>query len=421
MTEDIKDTKLRNLGLISGALVQPYEYRVIDKSGKLKWVMETISLVDYEEERAILGYCIDITERKQAEEALFKSEAKYKEMAESITDLFFAMDDKLRYTYWNKASEIITGIPSEDALGKHLHDIFPRSKASKQAERVYIKALKTKKPQQFVNPFRLNGKDRVFEITAYPTLDGISVFAKDITERKRLEKKVGEIEELNKLKSDILSTVSHELRTPLATIKGYSTMMLEYDKRLAPAEKLNYLKSIDKATDRLTELVEHLLDMSRLEAGLLKMDMQQVNFLDIVTATIDDSCFIHATHKIILDIVGILPDLTIDAYRIRQVIENLIDNACKYSETGTEVIVTICQKESELQISITDQGIGIPANELEMVFDRMYRIKQRLSQDPGGMGLGLALCKALVEAHEGRIWIESEQGKGSCCSFTLPL
>ena len=116
-----------------------------------------------------------------------------------------------------------------------------------------------------------------------------------------------------------------------------------------------------------------------------------------------------------------LPTLMADGRRIREVIDNLLENAVKYSPEGTEVKVTVERQPAELLISVTDQGRGIPANELENVFNRMYRLEQRLAKDPGGLGLGLSLCKALVEAHGGRIWAESKLGRGSTFYFTLPV
>jgi len=243
----------------------------------------------------------------------------------------------------------------------------------------------------------------------------------DVTEHRQLQKKMVEYEELNKLKTNLLSTVSHELRTPLATIKGYSTMLVDYDPRLEPEEKRGYLVSIDRATDRLTELVDHLLDMSRLEAGLLKLDKVPTGVSKLIERAVEETQFRAPVRKIVLNLRKRLPGVNIDAKRIRQVLDNLIDNAIKYSEEETEVVVSAQRVGGELLISITDQGIGIPAGELPRVFDRMYRIEQRLAQDPGGLGLGLALCKGMVEAHGGRIWMESQEGKGSACSFTLPL
>ena len=113
--------------------------------------------------------------------------------------------------------------------------------------------------------------------------------------------------------------------------------------------------------------------------------------------------------------------MNIDARRIRQVLDNLIDNAIKYSKEATKVVIEARQEGQELLISIADQGVGIPADELTRVFDRMYRIEQRLTPEIGGVGLGLAICKGLVEAHDGRIWVESKLRKGSTFYFTLPI
>jgi len=138
-------------------------------------------------QKLIFCVCRNITERKQAEEKLNESEEKYKELAESITNVFFAFDKDLRYTYWNKASEQLTGISAEDALGKHLYDIFPDSEMTKMAERGYLKALRTQQVQSFVNEYHIGGKDYFFEISAYPSKNGLSVFARDITEHKKTE------------------------------------------------------------------------------------------------------------------------------------------------------------------------------------------------------------------------------------------
>ena len=244
--------------------------------------------------------------------------------------------------------------------------------------------------------------------------------AENRRERKHLERRVVEYEELNKLKSNLLSTVSHELRTPLTTIKGYSTMLLDYDRRLKHDEKQEYLGAIDRATDRMTELVDHLLDMSRLDAGLLKLDKTPTNITALLQTTIAEAKLRTPGHKIVLNLPKTALKLNGDGRRIRQVVDNLIENATKYSKAGSTVTVEARSQDSELVISVADQGIGIPRENLGKVFDRMFNLEHRLAQDPGGLGLGLALCKALVEAHGGRIWVESELGKGSVFYFALP-
>ncbi|MDY7019369.1 MAG: ATP-binding protein, partial [Chloroflexota bacterium] len=229
------------------------------------------------------------------------------------------------------------------------------------------------------------------------------------------------LRELDRLKSQLLSTVSHELRTPLTIIKGYSTMLVDYDKRLKHDEKREYLQSIDRATDRLTELVDHLLDMSRLESGLIRLKKAPASILQLIQDAAVEARVRAPSYSIVLKTTKKLPRLNIDAKRIRQVLDNIIDNACKYSAEGTEVVVRASRRGTEMVISVTDQGIGIPVDELNMVFERMYRIEQTLTSEIGGIGLGLAICKGLVEQHGGRIWVESSMGKGSTFYFTLPL
>ena len=239
-------------------------------------------------------------------------------------------------------------------------------------------------------------------------------------ESKQLERKTTEYVEVNKLKNSLLSTVSHELRTPLASIKGYATMLLDYDKRLRRNEKRRYLDAIDAAADRLSELIDHLLDMSRMDAGLLQLDIAATRVDRLLEDVVAEAQLRAPEHRLDLKLKEPLPVLKVDVRRLHQVLDNLLDNAIKYSEKGTEVVVQVETRAREVEISIADQGRGITTDDISKVFDRMYRVEQRLAQDPGGMGLGLALCKALVEAHGGQIRLESTEGVGTTVRFTLP-
>jgi PAS domain S-box-containing protein len=169
--------------------------RIITKSGDIKWIEFSWSKFIWEGKPALLYLINDITERKKMESALIESESRYRELAESVTDVFFAMDEKLRYTYWNKASEELLGISAKDALGKSIYDIVPDDESTRRAVSVYQRVLATKEPQHFINERSLGGRDYVFEISAYPTKDGLCVYVKDITERKKLEKALEEGEE----------------------------------------------------------------------------------------------------------------------------------------------------------------------------------------------------------------------------------
>ena len=168
------------------------EYRWVHGDGSVVSTIGLVAPVRGEGGEVILfvGKLIDITERKQAEEALRESEARYRELADSIADVFFAMDENLRYTYWNRASEKLTGIPAKDAIGKSLYDLFPDTPQTRNAEGIYRDVLRAKQPRTFVNEYQLGGKDLLFEISAYPSKHGLSVFVKDITERKRAEEEL---------------------------------------------------------------------------------------------------------------------------------------------------------------------------------------------------------------------------------------
>lgn len=163
------------------------------------------------------------------------------------------------------------------------------------------------------------------------------------------------------------------------------------------------------------------LDMARLGAGLLRMERRPTSISKLIKEAVDDAQPRAPSHKIILNLRNRLPRVSVDSRRIRQVMDTIIDNAIKYSREGTEVVVSAQRAGRELLISVADKGIGIPPKDLERVFDWMYRIEHRPTVEIGGIGLGVTICKRLVEAHGGRIWVESEMGKGSTFYFTLPL
>ena len=241
------------------------------------------------------------------------------------------------------------------------------------------------------------------------------------SEHKQVERKLAEYEESNKLKTSLLDVVSHELRTPLATIRGYSTMLLDYDTRLQSEEKLQHLKSIDRATDRLIKLVDHLLDMSRLEAGLLKIHKAPTSITTLIRQAVAEGQAIAPLHKITRAGGERFPKVNIDAKLIRQVLDTLMSNAIKYSHEGSNILVAARQVGSELHISVADEGIDIPPEAWDRVFNPMYRREQRLTPAAEGLGLELYVCRGLVEAHGGRIWVEGNDGKGSKFVFTIPL
>ena len=193
--EDREIVKDKTIKMLKGELLSPYQFRVACKDGRIVWVMATVKSIAYRGRPAILGNYMEITERTQMEEAIKESEKRYRELTDSITDVFFAMDENLRYTYWNKASEILTGIRAEDAIGKSLREVFPDAPWRTKAEQMYREVLRTGQRHAFVNDYYTDGSRYILEVNAYPSRAGVSVFVKDITEQRQTEDARREAEE----------------------------------------------------------------------------------------------------------------------------------------------------------------------------------------------------------------------------------
>ncbi len=394
-----------------------YEVSILRKDGEVRHLQVFRKEVLWNGEPQYQVIYRDITEQKQAQNLL-------KTISEnSPIGVYIVQDGKFQYV--NPRFQESTGYSEEELLGtESLSYIFPGDRDTVRVNAILMLQGKLPYPYEY-RLISKSGEVRwVMETVAPVQYRGRRATLgnyMDITQRKWIEKKVIEYEELNKLKSDLLSVVSHELRTPLTTIKGYSTMIIDYNRRLSSDEIKKSLQSIDSATDRLSELVDRLLDMSRLEAGLLRLDRTATSLTRLIKQAAREAQIRFPGDKITVNISQRLPRVMIDTRRIQEVLDNLLDNACKYSGEDARVEITGRRMCQELLISVTNQGMGIPPEELGRVFDRMYRVEQRLRPGKDGLGLGLALCRGLVEAHGGRIWMESKEGKWARCSFTLPL
>jgi len=397
--------------------VKNEEFTLRTKSGELRDVLMSAEHIEVAREPCLIAVITDITEQKQSRELL---QSVYQS---SPLGIYIVHEDRLQYT--NPQFQKITGFTRTELLDKELlglvavEDIdvvkssmvFTLKEASSYPceYRILNKTGQIKWVMQTVSPIRYEGREAVLGSLM------------DITERKYLERKVVEYEELSKMKSDLLATVSHELRTPLATIKGYSTMILDYFSKLTSDETREYLRSIDSSTDRLAKLVDNLLETSRLDAGLLNLECAPVSLSQLIQGVAAEANIRENQRHVFAVDVKKLPKASLDAKRIRQVLDNLIDNATKYSPAGTEIMISAVPNGDELLVSVSDHGPGIPPGELDNIFDRMYRIEQRVYSGADGMGLGLYICQRLVEAHGGRIWAESVLGQGTTIMFTLPV
>ena len=233
---------------------------------------------------------------------------------------------------------------------------------------------------------------------------------------------ITEIRGIERMKTVFVSTVSHELRTPLTSIKGFvSTLLDDIEGYYDRDTQREFYQIIDNECDRLTRLISDLLNVSRIEAGrALDLNPKPVDLTSLIekVATVQRSYT--SRHELKLDVEEGLPTIIADEDKVDQILTNLINNAIKYSPRGGDVVVTARGNGTGVMISITDQGMGIPKDHLSRVFDRFHRVDNRDTREVGGTGLGLYLVKHLVEAHGGKIWVESDVGKGSTFTFTLP-
>jgi signal transduction histidine kinase len=240
---------------------------------------------------------------------------------------------------------------------------------------------------------------------------GMGLLLRDITRER----------EVDAMKSQLLSTVSHELRTPLASIKGFATTLLRQDVEWDETNRREFLSIIDEESDRLSELISNLLDMSRIEAGTLRIELEPTDLAPIIHETAEAFRVQTHRHTFQVDLPGVLPPVLADPRRTRQVLRNLVDNAVKYSPDGGDIGISASAGPEAVQVVVSDQGLGIEAQYLEHIFDRFYQVDSASTRAVGGSGLGLSICKAILDAHGGRIWVESEVGLGTSFYFTLPI
>ncbi len=261
----------------------------------------------------------------------------------------------------------------------------------------------------------ITGRDLDLSIAAAPIesrgIVGAVLVIRDITA----------LQELDRKKDEFLSVASHELRTPLTTIKGYTQLLSQTVDELAPDERATYINAVLGEIERMMGLISELLDVSRIETNRLQIHPQPIRWVDFIEGRVGAFRVQHPSRNIRLSAGVSGTAVVADPDRMRQVIDNLLSNALKYSADGTDIEVHVAVEESSLLTSVADQGIGIPRDEIPQLFERFHRARNVSSRYYGGLGLGLYIAKAIIEAHDGSITVESEEGRGSTFTMQLPL
>ncbi|HSP72923.1 MAG TPA: ATP-binding protein [Gaiellaceae bacterium] len=238
-------------------------------------------------------------------------------------------------------------------------------------------------------------------------------------ELRRLEAR----HEVQRMRSELISAVSHELRTPLGFIKSYATTMLREDTPIEPATRRHFLEIIDEETDKLDHMIDELLDASRLQAGRLPIEPAPVELGALVASAVDKARpgLEASGHGVTVRLPGEDVPVNVDALRIEQVLDNLLENAARYSDPTSPVEVSVHPEDGHALVSVTDRGDGIAPAELEQIFEPFYRGRNASRRGVRGAGLGLAICRGIVEAHGGKIWGENGQDHATTFVLTLPL
>ena len=236
-----------------------------------------------------------------------------------------------------------------------------------------------------------------------------------------LEESLVRLTEMNQLKDDFVAAVSHELRTPLTSIQGYVKTLLRDDVEFPPEQQENFLRIVERQSERLHQLIEDLLVASRLQSSVVNSTYATFSVPSLVEQVTEEFREKTQIYKLVVDIEKDLPFVISDPVKVHQIVSNLLDNAFKYSDPGKKVTLTAESTGDSITIAVADQGPGIPQEARDKIFDRFYQVDQSATRSVGGTGLGLYICRKLADAIEGRVWLETSGPRGSVFAVSVPL
>ena len=351
--------------------------------------------------------------RAQAEREALAERAT---LLESITDAFYALDSGFRFTYLNQRALDHFGACREALLGRILWDAIPATRGT-IFQQEYERAVRDQCSVAFEAVSPLN--KRWVEVRAYPARQGLAAYLRDVTARKRAE---AQVREADRRKSEFLAVLGHELRNPLAALR-YGLHIVE---RASPADPTmtSTLGMMDRQMTHLARLVDDLLDVSRITRGKLELRRQKILVTEVLEKAIEASrAFIDAQHhELIVDlrVQNLLVDG--DPDRLAQVFSNLLSNSAKYTNGGGRITITLEREKADALITVHDNGIGIPPEALEHVFDMFSQVRAEEGHATDGLGIGLSLVRTLVQMHGGSVRASSEGlGSGSRFIVRLPI
>ena len=423
----------------------------VRKDGTLFWANVVITALR-DSTGALVGFAKvtrDLTQRRDHEESLRQSEERFRMLVEGVTDYaIFMLDVNGIVASWNAGAERIKGYAANEIIGRHFSTFYPADvrQSGWPDHELQVAAEKG----SFVDEGWRLRKDGTslwasVKITAlrdqHGRLLGFAKLTRDLTEQKRAEalevadqqrQEILEAERsarmeaqrATRIKDEFLATLSHELRTPLSSILGWTQILKRNADSLEPDDFKRGVDVIDRNARAQVRLIDDLLDLSRIMAGKLRLDVEQLSILDIVQSVVE-SAEPGAKAKDIRLTASLdpaTPPAPADGGRLQQVVWNLLSNAIKFTPKGGQIEVVLRRVNSSIALSVSDTGIGIPESFLPHVFDRFTQLDASTTRSFGGLGLGLAISKQLIEMHGGTIRASSPgEGRGATFFVELPL
>src|SRR5215813_2766700 len=364
-------------------------------------------------------------ENAQLYDEVSKGKTYIENLVENAGDAILSTDMEDRILSWNRGAEAILGYRKDEVIGKHLSILLPPERFHELEEMRAKVELSGPLRDIEVRSRRKDGGMIYLSLSVSPITDvegkivGFLRIAKDITEKKRYEQR---LKELDKMKSDFVSNVSHELRTPLTAIKGSVDNMLDGLTGDLSDKQNRYLVRIKSNADRLARLINDLLDLSRIEAGI-SLKPVKLSLLTLANEVAENLRPMALEKQITIEVDSTDKNIFVwaDSDRTSEVLTNLLGNAIKFTPVSGKITLSLVNNGGDwVKVSVADTGPGIPSEEAVRIFDKFYQVSQTEKQKAKGTGLGLSIAKALVEMHGGKIWVESAAGKGSTFCFTLP-
>ena len=336
---------------------------------------------------------------------------------EALPDGVVVVDAEGRVAYANPAAERLARAGRDELAGRPLDDAVPLRDGSGNPWWTCSERLRRLPGVRRVPVRQLHliagGEPTPVDLTATFLRDGDGrvvqavCVLRDASARHRGDSQRG----------DLISTLAHELRSPLTSVKGFTSTLLHRWERFTDAQKQEMLATVNMDADRVTRLIRELLDVSRIDAGRLELRRKEFDLAAMAAGIVGRFELQHDGHRFTVTFPDDFPRVYADPDKVEQVLTNLVENAVKYSEGGT-VTVTGALTDDSVEVTVRDQGVGIPADQLPLIFTKFYRRAGHGA--PSGTGLGLFIARGLVEAHAGRIWADSATGQGTALRFRLP-